>query len=173
MKRYLPDMYNKSIFDIDYSLLKKKNIKCLIFDLDNTIALIDENITPKKTKELFDNLKKDFRVIIISNNFKKRVEFYSKQLGVDFISFAMKPLIKGLLQIKVKYKYKRSDMCMIGDQIMTDILSGNNFGVYTILVDPLGEKDLKITKLNRYLEGKVLVKLNKKFNFKKGQYYGD
>ena len=172
MKKYLPDMYSKSIFDIDYKLLKKKGIKCLIFDLDNTIALIDENITPKKTKDLFDKLQKDFKVIIISNNFKKRVEFYSKQLGVDFISFAMKPSIKGLTQVKLKYKYNKKEMCMIGDQIMTDVLSGNHFGIYTVLVDPLGEKDLKITKLNRFLEGRVLVKLNKKYNFKKGTYYG-
>ena len=172
MKRFLPDMYNKSIFDIDYKFLKSKGIKCLVFDLDNTIALIDENITPEKTKKLFDKLKKDFKVIIISNNFKKRVEYYSKQLGVDFISFAMKPSIKGLTQIKLKYKYKKSDMCMIGDQIMTDVLSGNIFGVYTILVDPLGEKDLKITKFNRYLEGKVLIKLNNKYQFEKGKYYG-
>ena len=172
MNKYLANMYSKSIFDIDYKLLKEKNIKCLIFDLDNTIALIDEHITPKKTKELFNKLKKDFKVIIISNNFKKRVEFYSNQLGVDFISFAMKPSVKGLIQVKMKYKYQKNEMCMIGDQIMTDILSGNKFGIYTVLVDPLGEKDLKITKLNRYLEKKVLVKLNKKYNFKKGNYYG-
>lgn len=38
--KYLPDMYKKNIFDINYDKLKKKGIKCLIFDLDNTLALI-------------------------------------------------------------------------------------------------------------------------------------
>ena len=36
--KYLPDIYKKNIFDINYNKLKKKDIKCLIFDLDNTLA---------------------------------------------------------------------------------------------------------------------------------------
>lgn len=171
MKLFMPKMYKKSIFDINYKLLKEKGIKCLIFDLDNTIALIDEHEAPTKTKKLFNKLKKDFKVIIISNNFKKRVSFYSKQLDVDFISFAMKPSTKGLFEIKLKYKYRKKDMCMIGDQVMTDILSGGKFRIFTILVDPLGERDLKITKFNRYLENIVLKKLNLKYGFEKGKYY--
>lgn len=167
----MPKMYQKSIFDINYKLLKEKGIKCLIFDLDNTIALIDEHEAPTKTKRLFKKLKKDFQVIIISNNFKKRVSFYSRQLDVDFISMAMKPSTKGLLEIKFRYKYLKKEMCMIGDQVMTDILSGGKFKIFTVLVDPLGEKDLKITKFNRYLEKIVLKKLNHKYGFEKGKYY--
>ena len=45
---------------------------------------------------------------------------------------------------------------MIGDQIVTDILSGNKFKIMTILVDPLGKKDLKITGLNRAIETKII-----------------
>ena len=41
MNKYLPDIYKKSIFDINYKKLKEESIKCLIFDLDNTIAKID------------------------------------------------------------------------------------------------------------------------------------
>ena len=172
MKLFLPDMYKKNILDIDYNLLKEKGIKCLIFDLDNTIALIDEGLPKKNTKDLFDNLKKDFHVIIISNNVKKRVKLYSDALDVDYVSFAMKPLLKGMLQIKQKYHYKKKDMCMIGDQIMTDILSGKRLGVYSILVDPMSDKDLKITKLNRFFERRVLKTLSRKYDFKKGTYYG-
>ena len=47
---------------------------------------------------------------------------------------------------------KKKEMCMIGDQIVTDVLAGNRFKIMTILVDPLGEKDLKITGLNRKIE---------------------
>lgn len=172
MKLYLPNMYQKNIQSIDYKLLKDKGIKCLIFDLDNTIALIDEGLPKKETKELFNKLKKDFKVIIISNNVKKRVKLYSDDLDVDFISFAMKPFLKGLITIKNKYHYKKKEMCMIGDQIMTDILVGNKYNIYSILVDPMSDKDLKITKLNRFFERIVLKKLNKKYSFEKGKYYG-
>lgn len=171
MHIYVPDMYQKSIFTIDYKRLKEQGIKYLIFDLDNTIALVDEKKTPIKTKTLFDKLKRDFIVLIISNNTKKRVKEYSEQLEVPFISMAMKPWTKGLMQIKKKYQCSKEEMCMIGDQIMTDILSGNLYKIYTILVDPLGKKDLKITALNRWIENKVLKKLKQKNLFEKGKYY--
>lgn len=171
MHIYVPNIYQKSIFKIDYKKLKKKGIKYLIFDLDNTIALVDEKKTPKKTKALFDKLKTDFIVLIISNNTKKRVKEYSDQLEVPFISMAMKPLTKGLVQIKKKYQCQKEEMCMIGDQIMTDVLSGNLYKIDTVLVDPLGKKDLKITALNRWIENKVLKQLKKKKLFEKGKYY--
>ena len=60
---------------------------------------------------------------------------------------------------------------MIGDQMMTDIMSGNSFKIKTILVDPLGHKDLKITSLNRFIENKIIKKYSKKGIFKRGSYY--
>ena len=62
---------------------------------------------------------------------------------------------------------------MIGDQLMTDVFGGNRFGCYTILVDPLGKKDLKITSLNRTLEKMVIKKLSKKGILERGKYYGE
>ena len=43
------------------------------------------------------------------------------------------------------YNLKKEEMIIIGDQIVTDIISGKRFKIKTILVDPLGVKDLKIT----------------------------
>ena len=43
--------------------------------------------------------------------------------------------------------------------------------MYTILVDPLGKKDLKITSLNRFIERKILKYYEKKQIMKKGEYY--
>ena len=63
-------------------------------------------------------------------------------------------------------------MVMIGDQIVTDILSGNKFKIMTILVDPLGKKDLKITGLNRAIETKIIKYYNKRGLFERGKYYG-
>ena len=36
MDKFFPDIYQKSIYDINYKKLKKVGIKCLLFDLDNT-----------------------------------------------------------------------------------------------------------------------------------------
>lgn len=171
MNKFRPTMYKKDIFSINYKKLKKDGITCLIFDLDNTLALLEEKECPEKTKELIKKLQKDFLIFIISNNIKSRIEPYKRALGVDAVSFAMKPLTLGLERIKLHYHLKKKEMVMIGDQIVTDILSGNNFNIKTILVDPLGEKDLKITSLNRKIEQKILNKYQKRGIFERGKYY--
>lgn len=171
MRIFIPHIYQKTVFDIDYQKLKKRGIKCLIFDLDNTLALIDEKICPPKIKELCDTLKKDFQVVIISNNTKTRMKPYLEALEVDGISLAMKPSTRGLRKIKRNYAYQKEEMIMIGDQLMTDVVSGNRFSILTALVEPLGKKDLKITGLNRFMERQVLKILSKKKILERGKYY--
>lgn len=170
MKCY-PNMYQKSIYDISYSKLKKLGIKCLVFDLDNTIALIDQNKITEDTKQLLLNIKKDFQIVIISNNTKKRVKPYANTLQCDYISSASKPLSKGFRKICKQYHLSPKQMCMIGDQIVTDIFGGNRYGMFTILVDPLGKKDLKITSLNRFIERIILNQYEKRNIMRRGDYY--
>lgn len=171
MKKYIPTIYKKNIYEINYKKLKKDGINCLVFDLDNTIALIDEHITSEETKKLFEKLRKDFLIVVISNNTRRRVEYYCNQLEVDFVPNALKPFTRALRKIRKKYSLDKDKMVMIGDQIMTDIITGNKFKIKTILVDPLSNKDLKITSLNRYLEGKVIKKLTTMNILERGKYY--
>ncbi len=60
---------------------------------------------------------------------------------------------------------------MIGDQIVTDVISGRNFNIKTILVDPLGQKDMKITNINRKIESWIINRYSKRGIFKRGNYY--
>ena len=161
----IPDMYKKTIFDINYDLLKEKGITCLIFDLDNTLALIDEKECPEKVKILI------VKVLTSYGYGKSRLKPFEEALGIDSVSFALKPLTKGLRQVIKKYHLKKSEMVMIGDQIPTDILSGKRFKIMTILVEPLAVKDLKITNLNRFIERRLIKKYEKKGLFQKGDYY--
>jgi len=171
MDKYIPNMYKNNILDINYSKLRDIGIKCLIFDLDNTIASLDEDYIPKKVLSLFETLQKDFQLVVISNNFQKRIEPFCKPLNIPFVSFAMKPLPFGFKKIKDQFNYEQSQMCMIGDQLMTDILGGNSFGIFTILVDPLSKKDLKVTTINRFLEDTKIKKLTKMNILRRGKYY--
>lgn len=172
MSLFKPTIYKKDIFNIDYNNLKEKGIKCLVFDLDNTLGLIDNKKCPRKTKKLLKELKKDFLILICSNNTKKRLKPYLKDLGIGGVALSMKPSTRGLRKIKHNYNLKKKEMCMIGDQIVTDILAGNRYRIMTILVDPLGEADLKITGLNRKIEKKIVDKYTKKGIFERGKYYG-
>ena len=173
MKKYIPNMYKKSIQDIDYEKLKEQNIKCLMFDLDNTLLKVHKSIPKKETFDLIKKLKKDFKVIIISNNTsKKRLKTAADYLKVDYIKFAMKPFSRGFRKVRTMYNFSKDEMCLIGDQLMTDVLGGNRYGVYTILVDPLSNDELKVTGVNRFFENRKLKKLDKSNLFKKGEYYG-
>lgn len=171
MAKFKPTMYRKDIFDIDYNKLKERGITCLVFDLDNTLGLIDNKKCPKKTKTLLKNLQKDFLVFICSNNTRKRLKPYLKDLGVGGVSWSMKPSTRGLRKIKHDHNLKKKEMCIIGDQVVTDILAGNRFHIMTILVDPLGEADLKITSLNRKIEKFIIEKYHKRGIFERGKYY--
>lgn len=171
MALFKPTMYKKNIFDINYKKLKELGIKCLVFDLDNTLGLIDEKECPAEVKKLLKRLKKDFKIFISSNNVYERIVPYIEELEIEGEAFSLKPLPKGLMRIRKKYGYKKNEMVMIGDQIVTDILSGNWYGVMTILVDPLGVKDLKITGLNRKVEAIIVRKYEKRGIFKKGNHY--
>ena len=103
LEKFVPDIYQKSIYDINYDTLKKRGIKCLIFDLDNTLGLLEHERCPAKTKKLLKGLQKDFLILISSNNTKKRIKPYLKDLGIGGVAFSLKPLTRGLRKIKRNY----------------------------------------------------------------------
>ena len=84
MDIFAPDIYVQSIFNINYKALKKSGIKCLLFDLDNTLAPIKSTMPGIKEKELIEGLKDmGFKVIIISNSGKTRLESFKEGFNVD------------------------------------------------------------------------------------------
>ncbi len=167
MKVFKPKSYYKSIFDVNYDLLKKKKIKVIIFDLDNTIITVDEELPNEKIKKLFEKLSNDFKIFIASNNKKERVRRIGKYMNVHAFYSVTKPTKKIRKLLLKKYDVKMDEVAIIGDQVVTDIFMGNRLKMYTILVDPLGEKDLKITYFNRWLERRII----KIIKLKRGEYY--
>lgn len=171
MGLFKPTKYYKDIYSIDYKKLKEEGINCLVFDLDNTLGLITNKKCPEKTRDLLRKLQEDFCVFICSNNTRSRIAPYLKDLGVGGVAWSLKPSTRGLRKIKRLYKFKKKEMVMIGDQIVTDVLAGRRFHIKTILVDPLGTADLKITSLNRFIENKILQKYSKRGVLERGKYY--
>ncbi len=172
MNKYIPSMYKKSIFDINYNILKNKGITSLIFDLDNTLLEKKKNVLNDETINLLNRLKNDFKIFIMSNNInKKRVSKASVNTSIPFLYFSLKPLSLGFKRIKRKYGISYSEMCIIGDQLLTDIYGGNKLKIYTVLVDPINSKELCVTSINRYIERKIIKKLSKLGLFERGKYY--
>lgn len=171
MEKFIPDMYQKSIYTIDYKKLKKRGIKCLLFDLDNTIASYTEDVPSQDLKELFHLLSIDFKVIIISNAPKKRLRPFKELLNVDVAFSSKKPFKKKYTKIMNMYDLAPEKIACIGDQILTDILGANRINALSILVNSIGAKEPIWTKFNRFFERFILKSLAKKGILEKGKYY--
>lgn len=172
MEKYIPDMYQKSIYEVDYDKLMSCGVKCILFDLDNTLVSFNTKEVSDKLKELFTRLREmGFKVIIFSNSPKSRVHIFGETLAVDFLANARKPSKIGFNMILNKYKYNITEVAIIGDQMITDIAGGNKVGITTVLVNPVNAKDPIWTKVNRYLERRVMKKLKDRDLFFKGRYY--
>ena len=171
MEKFIPDMYCKSIYDINYKKLKRRKIKCLLFDLDNTLVPYTEDVPTQDVKELFHMLSNDFKVIIMSNSPKKRLRPFKEILNIDVAYSSRKPMKKKYLKIMNIYGFKPEEICAIGDQLMTDIYGGNRVGALTIFVNSIGREEPIWTRFNRIWERMILKRLNKKGILEKGKYY--
>ena len=172
LDKFIPDMYQKSIYTINYDRLKEDGIKCVLFDLDNTCAAYSVKEPTNKLIELFEDLKDiGFKVIIYSNNTKKRLEPFKNKLLVDCSANSRKPGKDKFLKIMKMFNFDLSEGAIIGDQLLTDIYGGNRVGIKTILVNPLSKEEVITSKFSRLIERKLMKKMHKKGIFTKGKYY--
>ena len=69
-------------------------------------------------------------------------------------------------KVQEKLKEPPQNIAVVGDQIFTDIVGGNRCKMFTILVEPIAEKDIWITMVKRPLENAIKKKYHK--NIDKG-----
>ena len=162
-KYFVADEYVKDVFQIDLKKLKEVGKKVILTDLDNTlVGAAVKTPTPEIIAFINDAKELGFEVIIVSNNNRDRVTQFVKDLPLTGAHHkALKPL--KFKMGRVLKQYDRSQVVMIGDQLMTDVLVSKRLGLYTILVEPiqLGQ-DENSTKINRKLEKVVIKKLKKR-----------
>lgn len=172
MEIYVPDMYQENIYKIDYESLLSRGIKCLIFDLDNTLVPINENLPRTENKELFNKLKKlGFKIYIASNSIKARVKPFHEELKVEYIYSANKPHIEKVNELISKSSFTIDEIAIIGDSMIDDIVCGNTIGITTILLDQISKKEFPIARIKRIKEKKIQKKLRDNDLFTKGRYY--
>ena len=157
-----PKEYFNNVREIKIDFLRKNKIKALILDVDNTLIDYDKNLE-EETIKWAENLKdKGIKLYILSNsNKKEKVETVAEKLKIDYEYFAKKPLKKGFKKVQQKLQENSENIGVVGDQIFTDVLGGNRCKMFTILVDPIAEKDIWITLLKRPLENAIKNKYKK------------
>ncbi|MEW9049548.1 MAG: YqeG family HAD IIIA-type phosphatase [Neobacillus sp.] len=163
LKNFLPDEHVKSVLDITPEHLKKKGIKGIITDLDNTLVEWDRpNATPQLI-QWFEEIKRhDILVTIVSNNNEERVKAFSDPLNIPFIFQARKPMVRAFNKALAQMGIQKNETVVIGDQLLTDVLGGNRSGFHTILVVPVAQTDGFVTKFNRFAERRIMNWFRKK-----------
>lgn len=127
--------------------------------MDNTLIDFNCNIL-EGAKDWCDNLRENgIKLIIVSNsNKKEKLEKVSRELNIEYILFAMKPLKRGFKKAMKKLELPPENIAAIGDQVFTDVIGANHARMYSILVKPLDEKDIFLTVIKRPLENYILKK---------------
>lgn len=162
-----PKAYLESVKQISIEFLKQNNIKALILDVDNTILDFDRKI-PKGIKEWCEQLKKqEIKFCILSNsNQKEKVQMVAQKLDIPYFYFGTKPLKRGFKKAIKLLEEKEENIAAVGDQIFTDVIGSNRCKMFSILVKPLGQKDILMTRIKRPLENYIIKTYQNKTNTK-------
>ena len=162
MKIY-PRLYCNNVLEVTPEILKENNIKALILDVDNTLLDFDLKIIDGLEdwgKTMKEN---EIKCIILSNSNKEtKVKMVADLLGIEYIKFAMKPLKRGFKMAQKRLEIPNENIAAIGDQIFTDVIGANRMKMFSILVKPLAEKDLWMTRFKRPIEELVIKNYLKK-----------
>ena len=169
LKKYFsPDDFVEKYEFIDVEYMNMHNKKVIISDLDNTLISWDSK---KDTKELNRWLKKmkraGFDIIVVSNNSEERVEEFCKQLNLQYVADAKKPLTHGFKKALSKLNWKPEEAIILGDQVLTDVFGAKSLGVMSVLVKPISKTDAFKTRINRFFEGIIVQNLTRRKLFPK------
>ncbi len=157
-----PTLFVQNVTDISRHLLKKMDIEAIILDIDDTLAPPKESIIEEKILNWVYTIKNsDIIIILVSNNFKKRVKKIAQKLDLPYICWGMKPLTIGIKRATKKLKVNKNKIAVIGDQIFTDILGANLAGVKSILINPISTGRSMTLKLKRFMEKPIRKKLQR------------
>lgn len=149
----------KRVTDITPGYLKKSEIKGLILDIDNTLTTHDN---PKPADGVLDWIAEmkanNVSLMLVSNNHPPRVSPFAEMLGLDFVCEGAKPLSKGFKEAIARMKLNKKELAAVGDQIFTDVLGANLFGIRMLYVAPIEYEKTAFFKLKRTLEIPFLPK---------------
>ena len=162
MPLFQPEYMVRRITDLTPEFLKARGIRAVLLDVDNTLAAHNNPSPAEGVAQWLERLRQaGMGSVILSNNYKARVEPFARKLGLDYIAMAWKPLTTGLTRACKKYGFSPRQVALVGDQIFTDMVSGNLKGVHTILVEPFQPEKGGFFRLKRRMERPLLRRFSK------------
>lgn len=154
-----PDYNLKNIYEIDLKALKEQGIKAIFFDLDSTIMVSKSGQYSEKTQEWLKIVDEDFFIAVITNNKKcEYLQIVESVSSFQIIGNAKKPSTKAMRKLLGKINIKPSEVVLVGDRPLTDILAGKRLGTKTILVDSINAENEGLpTRFVRWLERRFIL----------------
>ncbi|HIW14226.1 MAG TPA: YqeG family HAD IIIA-type phosphatase [Firmicutes bacterium] len=139
-----PALCRRRITDLTVDELRicsRLPVRLLLLDVDNTLSRHGEKEPAPGVGEWVHRMEQaGFRLLILSNNTKKRVAPFAAKLGLPFLSCCAKPLPLCYLLACHRMGVKRQEAVLIGDQIFTDVLGGCVCHMATVLLEPIEEE---------------------------------
>ena len=130
-----PDISIDKVGQIDAEEISKikdrYGIEGVILDVDDTLRK-DMNNIPRCNQEWIENLRNQFKVIVVSNGFDKKIEQFLKERNIDYIGFANKPLKKNFIKACEKMDIEPERVLVIGDSLFSDIYGGKRNNMKTV-----------------------------------------
>jgi len=159
---FKPTWMVNSIYSITPEQLRKNNIHAVLTDLDNTLIAWNHPEATEESVLWIERMKEaDIPVVILSNNSGDRIQKVAEILDLDYVPRSLKPSRRAFRKAEKKLGIPAENLVMVGDQILTDVLGSNRHGVRSILVKPILNSDAWNTKINRFIELKVMNALIK------------
>lgn len=156
IRLFVPTMYQKDIFGIDYDNLWDKGIRVITYDIDDTLAnVFVDKVTnkvpglkvpvPKKTIKFFRELKQkhEFKLGIITNENEGTAKRFCKMLRFDFSVCKKKNDPNTWETAKAACHADNSEMLHIGNKMRTDVFDANSFGIASCLVRSIAKNPVK------------------------------
>lgn len=170
--KFIPDIFEKTVYEIDFEKYHDKGFRAIIFDIDNTLVLHDAECN-EKCKTLIEKLKEiGFKMMVLSNNHYLRTKKFCDELDIDYIHDANKPFVKNYLKAIYKLNVAKEKCLFVGDQLLTDIRGAKEAGITSILVKPIGKEKYFHIKVKRIIEKIILFFGDSSFANKKNSFNG-
>ena len=164
--KLVPDLIVADIHDITPSLLIDNNIGGVMVDLDNTLACYNEREPGEDIVEWVKSIcDSGIKLSIISNNKQERVDRFNAKLGLQFnVARANKPFKRVYVEVARKMGLAHDRIAVVGDQIFTDVLGGNNVGMYTIMIISKSRTWNSLLAMRRALEMPFIKQYERRLN---------
>ena len=160
MALFYPNIYKNRITDITVTDLHTWGVKGLLLDVDNTLTTHGSQELSDEVRDWLEEMKNaGIRMTVVSNSWEWRVAPFAKKIGLRHTSLSCKPSPFGFMRGVRRLGLKKSECLAIGDQVFTDIIGANLYGIRSVQVMPiLLEEGKPFLKLKRRIERKLYEK---------------